>query len=84
MIIQCQGEKTGEEGDSATAEEDIWDDTALVQAYDRAVSLAKEEVARRMGLDKESISGNDSSASNRPSRRKKKHNKEVNYFGSTK
>jgi hypothetical protein len=55
-----------------------------VQAYDRAVSLAKEEVARRMGLDKESISGNDSSASNRPSRRKKKHNKEVNYFGSTK
>lgn len=68
--------KSGEEGDSATAEEDIWDDTALVQAYDRAVSLAKDEVARRMGLDKESISGNESSASNKPRRRKKGHGKE--------
>lgn len=68
--------KPGEEGDSATAEEDIWDDTALVQAYDRAVSLAKDEVARRMGLDKGSISGNESSASSKPRRRKKRHNKE--------
>jgi hypothetical protein len=55
-----------------------------VQAYDRAVSLAKEEVARRMGLNKEGISENESSASNKqPRRRKKKRNKEVNCFGST-
>jgi hypothetical protein len=35
-----------------------------------------------MGLDKESISGNESSASNKPRRRKKRHNKEVGCFGS--
>ncbi|KDR07072.1 survival motor neuron protein [Zootermopsis nevadensis] len=79
QVLFVRGGKSnfeGEDGDSTTAEEDIWDDTALVQAYDRAVSLAKEEVVRRMGLDKESISGNESNASNRPRRRKKKHNKE--------
>jgi survival motor neuron protein len=74
--------KLSEEGDSATAEEDIWDDTALVQAYDRAVSLAKDEVARRMGLEKESISGNESNTSIKPRRRKKKHSKEVGCFRS--
>ncbi|EGI61071.1 PREDICTED: survival motor neuron protein isoform X1 [Acromyrmex echinatior] len=31
--------------------EDIWDDTALIQAYDRAVNLAKEEVAKRIAMD---------------------------------
>lgn len=28
--------------------DDMWDDTALIEAYDRAVSLAKEKVARKM------------------------------------
>jgi survival motor neuron protein len=36
--------------DEESPDEDIWDDTALIEAYDRAVSLAKEEVQRRMGL----------------------------------
>ncbi|XP_018395560.1 PREDICTED: survival motor neuron protein isoform X2 [Cyphomyrmex costatus] len=31
--------------------EDIWDDTALIQAYDRAVNLVKEEVAKRIATD---------------------------------
>lgn len=73
---KCQDGKAGEEGSSATADEDIWDDTALVQAYDHAVSLAKEEVARRMGLGKESVSGNDSNISKK-ARRKKRQNKEA-------
>jgi len=50
-----------------------------VQAYDRAVSLAKEEVARRMGLGKESVSGNDSTTPKKP-RKKKKQNKDVRKF----
>ncbi|XP_011869375.1 PREDICTED: survival motor neuron protein isoform X2 [Vollenhovia emeryi] len=32
-------------------EEDVWDDSALIQAYDRAVNLAKEEVAKRIAMD---------------------------------
>jgi hypothetical protein len=36
-----------------------------------------------MGLTKESISGNESSASNKPRRRKKRNSKEVSFFGST-
>lgn len=51
-----------------------------MQAYDRAVSLAKEEVTRRMGLGKESISGNDSGISKK-ARRKKRQNKEVSNSG---
>ncbi|XP_011645872.1 survival motor neuron protein isoform X1 [Pogonomyrmex barbatus] len=31
--------------------EDLWDDTALIQAYDKAVNLAKEEVAKRIAMD---------------------------------
>lgn len=34
--------------------EDIWDDTALIQAYDKAVNLAKEEVAKRIATDAQS------------------------------
>lgn len=30
--------------------EDVWDDSALIKAYDKAVNLAKEEVTKRMGL----------------------------------
>lgn len=32
-------------------DEDVWDDTALIQAYDKAVNLAKEEVAKRIAMD---------------------------------
>lgn len=82
MNVQCEDGTADEEGGSATADEDIWDDTALVQAYDRAVSLAKEEVARRMGLGKESISGNDSTIPKKP-RKKKRQNKDVRNFRHT-
>jgi len=53
-----------------------------VQAYDRAVSLAKEEVARRMGIGKESISENDSTIPKKP-RKKKKQNKDVRNYRHT-
>jgi hypothetical protein len=53
-----------------------------VQAYDRAVSLAKEEVVRRMGLGKESTSGNDSAIRKKP-KKKKKQNKDVRNFRHT-
>lgn len=81
MNVQCE-DGTADEGGSATADEDIWDDTALVQAYDRAVSLAKEEVARRMGIGKESISENDSTIPKKP-RKKKKQNKDVRNYRHT-
>lgn len=32
-------------------DEDVWDDTALIKAYDKAINLAKEEVAERMGME---------------------------------
>ena len=31
----------------------MWDDTALIQAYDRAINLAKEKVAAQLGLNEE-------------------------------
>lgn len=30
--------------------EDVWDDSALIKAYDKAISLAKEEVSKRLGV----------------------------------
>lgn len=36
---------------SKSDNEDVWDDTALIQAYDKAVNLAKEEVAKRIAMD---------------------------------
>lgn len=29
----------------------VWDDTALIKAYDKAINLAKEEVVKRIGID---------------------------------
>ncbi|XP_051164997.1 survival motor neuron protein [Leptopilina boulardi] len=31
-------------------QEDVWDDSALIKAYDKAINLAKEEVAKQMGI----------------------------------
>lgn len=28
----------------------MWDDSALIKAYDKAINLAKEEVGKRMGI----------------------------------
>ncbi|XP_012282004.1 survival motor neuron protein 1 isoform X2 [Orussus abietinus] len=35
---------------SSGSEEDVWDDTVLIKAYDKAVNLAKETAAKRMGI----------------------------------
>ena len=32
------------------AQEDVWDDSALIKAYDKAINLAKEEVTKRMEI----------------------------------
>ncbi|XP_076748714.1 survival motor neuron [Xylocopa sonorina] len=32
-------------------DEDVWDDSALIKAYDKAINVAKEEVAKRMGVE---------------------------------
>jgi hypothetical protein len=45
--------------------------------------LAKEEVARRMGLGKESVSGNDSTIPKKP-KKKKRRNKDVRNSRHTK
>ncbi|XP_017888982.2 survival motor neuron protein [Ceratina calcarata] len=43
-------------GNSTNAEdEDIWDDSALIKAYDKAINLAKEEVGKRMGMEIENF-----------------------------
>lgn len=43
LFLRGNGNKSGDE--------DIWDDTALIQAYDKAVNLAKEQVAKRIAMD---------------------------------
>ncbi|CAK9824983.1 Survival motor neuron protein [Anthophora retusa] len=41
-----------ENGNVANADnEDVWDDSALIKAYDKAVNLAKEEVVKRIGME---------------------------------
>ncbi|XP_050494571.1 survival motor neuron protein-like isoform X2 [Bombus huntii] len=37
--------------DTDTANDNVWDDSALIEAYDKAIYLAKEEVIKRMGMD---------------------------------
>ncbi|XP_043277524.1 survival motor neuron protein [Venturia canescens] len=34
-----------------TAADDVWDDTALIKAYDKAINLAKDKVAKRIGME---------------------------------
>lgn len=43
--------------DQNNDDNDIWDDTLLIKAYDKAVNLAKEEVAKRLSLETSSNSG---------------------------
>ena len=33
------------------AADEIWDDSALIKAYDKAINLAKEEVSKRLGIE---------------------------------
>ncbi|XP_058789961.1 survival motor neuron protein isoform X2 [Phymastichus coffea] len=34
-----------------TKQDELWDDTALIKAYDKAINKAKEEVSKRLGLE---------------------------------
>ncbi|CAK9804500.1 Survival motor neuron protein [Anthophora plagiata] len=45
-----------ENGNVANADnEDAWDDSALIKAYDKAVNLAKEEVVKRIGMEVQNL-----------------------------
>lgn len=33
--------------------EDVWDDSALIKAYDKAIGYAKKEVSKRLGVNAE-------------------------------
>ncbi|XP_076618829.1 survival motor neuron isoform X1 [Colletes latitarsis] len=46
-VLFVRGNGNGTNADN----EDVWDDSALIKAYDKAVNLAKEEVTKRMGMD---------------------------------
>lgn len=35
------------------AYDDVWDDSALIKAYDKAISLAKDEVNKRLDAEEE-------------------------------
>ncbi|XP_011504693.1 PREDICTED: survival motor neuron protein [Ceratosolen solmsi marchali] len=41
-------------GNDDSESADVWDDSALIKAYDKAINLAKEEVSKRMGLETKS------------------------------
>ncbi|XP_076483295.1 survival motor neuron protein 1-like isoform X2 [Bombus vancouverensis nearcticus] len=41
----------GNGNDTDTANDNVWDDGALIEAYDKAINLAKEEVIMRTGMD---------------------------------
>ncbi|XP_066590907.1 survival motor neuron protein [Prorops nasuta] len=41
----------GSSNEESNASDDIWDDSALIKAYDKAINLAKEEAIKRMGLE---------------------------------
>lgn len=62
-----------------SGDEDVWDDTALVQAYDRAVNLAKEEVAKRIAMDTQQIP--QKSQSSKRTNHTKKHPKKWTVVG---
>lgn len=55
--------------------EDVWDDSALIKAYDKAINLAKEKVVKRMGIDgqnsqlKENIEVNQPKHTNKPKKK---------------
>ncbi|XP_012256286.2 survival motor neuron protein [Athalia rosae] len=48
--------RSNSKSNMAAANDDVWDDTVLIKAYDRAVNLAKNKVAKRMGVEAQSTS----------------------------
>ncbi|XP_029164533.1 survival motor neuron protein [Nylanderia fulva] len=67
LFVRRNGNKSGDD--------DIWDDTALVQAYDKAVNLAKEEVAKRIAMDVQNQQTSQKSQSSKRMNQTKKHSK---------
>lgn len=55
-----------------TTTEDVWDDSALIKAYDKAVNLAKEEVAKRMGVEVQNLESDQKSQTLKQSRHNNK------------
>ncbi|KOX77745.1 Survival motor neuron protein [Melipona quadrifasciata] len=66
LFVRGNGNVTNEDN------EDVWDDSALIKAYDKAINLAKEKVVKRMGIDdqnsqlKENIQVNQPRPTNKP------------------
>lgn len=43
--------RNGQDGDDCSDQDDIWDDTALIKAYDAAVNAVKDKIAHRLGFN---------------------------------
>ncbi|KAF4532994.1 hypothetical protein B566_EDAN000683 [Ephemera danica] len=67
--------RVNEPAGSESSDDDVWDDTALIEAYDRAVSLAKEEVQRRISNKSSKSGGVSSTVAIRTKKDKKKTSK---------
>ena len=65
------------------ASEDVWDDSALIKAYDKAINLAKDEVVKRLGLKKEESPSKKDSVSPKENRQAKKSQRVCVHFGTT-
>ncbi|KAK1116749.1 hypothetical protein K0M31_018138 [Melipona bicolor] len=69
LFVRGNGNVTNEDN------EDVWDDSALIKAYDKAINLAKEKVVKRMGIDgqnsqlKENIQVNQPRHTNKPKKK---------------
>jgi len=49
---------------TCSSADDVWDDTALITAYDKAINLAKDEVAKRIGMEVETVCEKSSNSQN--------------------
>ncbi|XP_046400758.1 survival motor neuron protein 1 isoform X1 [Ischnura elegans] len=58
-------------GDEETSDDDAWDDTILVEQYDRSVNQLKDKVAKMMGVSH----GDSGAASGKASEKRSKHQK---------
>lgn len=61
------------------AQDELWDDTALIQAYDKAINIAKEEVAKRIGLENYQSSTNTTGTKSKQKAKSQK-NQKVHFY----
>uniref|UniRef100_A0A0A9XKM8 Survival motor neuron protein n=1 Tax=Lygus hesperus TaxID=30085 RepID=A0A0A9XKM8_LYGHE len=57
--------------DEVMEEEDIWDDSLLIQAYNKAVDMAKEKIAKKLNLENGLEASKDKSSPAKPTPKKK-------------